>query len=281
MSRRRFLGLAGTTAAMLAVGGCGGSNATEGFEASRLFDSRALVPDGTPQRMVWAIQRNSSYLTVDAPDSVEIMARQGTTVVADAVVHVRRDGLIVPYYPIEVSLDSSDPIEFTFRANGGSWTSFAAAEGTGSEPLVRAGDMFPPVVTPTFASGAGVDPICTRTPEPCPFHEVSLDDALAAGRPTVLLLSTPAFCGNQIACGPALELLIDTAPTLGSDVAVIHAEIYSAPTGRDVGPVSPAMQASGAWFEPLLYAIRSDGQVARRIDFMWDRSELAEILSSF
>ena len=34
---------------------------------------------------------------------------------------------------------------------------------------------------------------------PCPFHEVSLADVLAAGRPSVVMISTPAYCQTRSA----------------------------------------------------------------------------------
>jgi len=282
MGRRQFLGLAGGAAGALVLAACGANSSTPEpeFVASRLFDGRALVPDGTPQRLVWAVQKNNSYVTDEAFEVVRVEATQNGQVLFDEDVTVRREGLIVPYYPVVMRFPSSDPVDFTFSASGGSWASVALASGTGEEALVGPGDRFPSVGTPTFDNALGVDPMCTRSPEPCPFHEVSLDVAMATGRRVVLLLSTPAFCGNQIACGPALEILIDTVSALDPDVAVIHAEIYTSPTGRELGPTSPALDASGAWFEPLLYTIDADARVTHRLDFMFDRTELAEVLVS-
>ncbi len=281
MDRRNFLRLAGGAAGAAALAACGGSNdPAEDFVASRLFDSRALQPDGTPQRMVWAAQRNGSYVAHELADVVRVTAVQNDTTLFDGDVTTRRDGLVVPYLPVEMSFPSSDPVEFTFEGGGQKWTSFAAATGTGSEPIIRPGQAFPSVATPTFDDAAGVDPICTRRPDPCPFHDVSLDSALADGQPVVLLLSTPAFCANLIACGPVLDILINAEASLPTDAAVIHAEIYEAPTGRDPGPVSPAMAATGAWFEPLLYMIDGDGIVTDRLDFMWDTSELTELFAT-
>ena len=42
----------------------------------------------------------------------------------------------------------------------------------------------------------GVDPICTREPEVCPFHDITLTEALAAGKPVVYYVGTPAFCST-------------------------------------------------------------------------------------
>ena len=62
--------------------------------------------------------------------------------------------------------------------------------------------------TPTFDDARGVDPICTRSPEPCPFHDRTLTDVVESGEPVALLISTPGFCQTAI-CGPVLELLME------------------------------------------------------------------------
>jgi len=50
------------------------------------------------------------------------------------------------------------------------------------------------VPTPTADNHRGVEPYCTRTPAPCSMHRISLDVALANGRPTVFNIGTPRFC---------------------------------------------------------------------------------------
>src|SRR5690606_18186607 len=76
--------------------------------------------------------------------------------------------------------------------------------------IVEVGEALPPIETPTTADARGVDPICTADP-PCPFHEVTVAEALAASQPVALLVSTPAFCQTDI-CGPVLDLLVAAAP---------------------------------------------------------------------
>jgi hypothetical protein len=48
--------------------------------------------------------------------------------------------------------------------------------------IPKVGEPLPPFDTPTVADGRGVDPICTREPA-CPLHELTVTEALAAGRP--------------------------------------------------------------------------------------------------
>ena len=59
------------------------------------------------------------------------------------------------------------------------------------------------LATPVATSAAGRKKICTREPA-CPLHAISLDDALAAGRPTVVTFATPLLCSSQM-CGPVVD----------------------------------------------------------------------------
>ena len=58
------------------------------------------------------------------------------------------------------------------------------------------GQPLPPLDTPTVAAPAGVDPICTREPEACPFHDITLTEALASGKQVAYYVGTPAFCSH-------------------------------------------------------------------------------------
>ena len=133
------------------------------------------------------------------------------------------------------------------------------------------------MVTPTFDNDAGVTDICTRT-DTCAFHELSLDEAIAAGRPTILLVSTPAFCGTVFMCGPVLEILIEEIARATPDAEVIHAEVYVDPQPDDLGALLPVVEATGVTYEPFLFLIDANGTVTGRLDHIWDRTELRELL---
>ena len=72
------------------------------------------------------------------------------------------------------------------------------------EPLAAAvGQPAPASVTPTNADSSLKE--ITSDPSPDPrFYQLSVDQALASGRPSVLAFATPAFCTTQ-ACGPMLD----------------------------------------------------------------------------
>lgn len=117
------------------------------------------------------------------------------------------------------------------------------------------------VPTPTSTDPQGMERVCTLDP-PCGMHEVSLDEALAAGRPVVLTFATPAYCMTAI-CGPSVEI-VDGVRASGDwgDTAWIHVEIFS-----DAGQtLSPPVEQWGLLSEPWLFAITADGTVRQRAD---------------
>jgi hypothetical protein len=117
------------------------------------------------------------------------------------------------------------------------------------------------VPTPTSTDPQGMGRVCTLDP-PCGMHDVSLDEALAAGRPVVLTFATPAYCMTAI-CGPSVEV-VDEVRASGDwgDTAWIHVEIFS-----DAGQtLSAPVEQWGLLSEPWLFAIDADGTVRQRAD---------------
>jgi hypothetical protein len=132
----------------------------------------------------------------------------------------------------------------------------------------------PPFDTPTTANPRGVDPICTRTPEPCPLHTLTLTDALALGRPVAYLVGTPAFCSTGT-CAPALNGLLAVRERIGDAITFVHADVY---TDKTASTVAPAVQALNMTFEPALFLVGADGTVVERLDAVFDEAEIDERL---
>jgi hypothetical protein len=126
------------------------------------------------------------------------------------------------------------------------------------------------VATPTTEDDMGLERLCTQDP-PCGMHDVSLDEALAADRPVMLMFATPAYCQTAV-CGPAVGTL-DEVRESGDwgDVAFIHVEIFS-----DAGEtVTDPVREWGLPTEPWVFAIDGDGRIADRADGPMIDSELA------
>jgi hypothetical protein len=115
------------------------------------------------------------------------------------------------------------------------------------------------LATPVATSAAGRRKICTRDPA-CPLHAISLDDALAAGRPTVVNFGTPLLCTSQI-CGPVVDEQMVVADKLGGRASFVHVEIY--PSRSTAKPVR-ALTDYGFSTEPWLLVVDRDGVIRAR-----------------
>ena len=204
-----------------------------------------------------------------------VNAETGATVANDLVAARHDAGLSIPYWPFRVNV--SDVGLYSLVVDGGPQDGAAVQVLDPSAvtiPLV--GSPLPAFDTPTFDDARGVDPICTRTPEPCPFHDVTLTDALASGRPVIYLIGTPAHCSTGT-CSPALDGLLELRDELSATYAIVHAEVYTDDTATQV---APAVTSYAMSYEPALFVTGRDGTIVERLDAVFDSVELREVLLS-
>lgn len=170
----------------------------------------------------------------------------------------------------------------------GSWSVSVSADGyETTEPtpfpvgedtaMPQVGDEGPAVATRTGADHDLAD--ITTDPEPDPdLYRLSLDEALADDRPTVVVFATPAFCTSQT-CGPMLDEvkeMTDDHPA----VDFMHVEIYQnldANSFEDLVPVE-AVEEWGLPSEPWVFVTDSEGVVTARFEGAMDPQELADAL---
>jgi hypothetical protein len=140
------------------------------------------------------------------------------------------------------------------------------AVGRGAVPVAAevpaaVGSKAKPLPTPVAKTAHGRKKICTREPA-CPLHDVSLDDALAAGRPTVVNFGTPLLCTSQI-CGPVVDEQMVVAEKLGDKASFVHVEIY--PSRSTAKPVR-ALTEYGFTTEPWLLVVDRRGVIQARYE---------------
>lgn len=283
VNRRSFLS---TSAALLFLTACGTSNELtpqglgvrfpDGFRAP----SVAVTGHG-PQRFPFVIVANDGLpMTTGAPEQIAIEVLFGGETLSVENVAVRGAGQFTPYYPL--TFTPEQPGVYSARTEFTDFdVEFVVVE-RGDTPLFQVGDALPPFQTPTMADPAGVNPVCSRSPEPCQFHELTLAEALSNGKPTAMLIATPAWCQTDV-CGSNLEWLIELAASR-SDINVIHAEVY-ADFDRDVStgqlpiPRAPMLEEWDIAFEPSLFIANADGTIIDARHFAFDRAEMDEALA--
>lgn len=288
LSRRAFL-IGGTSA--LALAACGGgdddgaaSDATSssststtagGLAIAKVFSPTQLV--GVPLRLPIALADADGALRDEVPASITVRwAPEGAGELSAPVVVARRaQGIPRPYFPLSVTFPTEGTWHIEVEADGAEAETSVNIVGVGQAPAVpRSGERLVPLLTPTTSDSRGVDPICTRDPM-CPFHEQTLESALATGKAIAFIISTPQFCQTAI-CGPVLDLLVDRRQPLEDTIAIVHAEVYTDSTARTT---TEAVNAYGLTYEPALWLASPDGTVVTRLDYTFDGTELDEALA--
>lgn len=186
---------------------------------------------------------------------------------------VRKEGLPLPYIAVRTPLDRVGIYTVRVDVGGKAEASFQVFDPSEvATPFI--GGTLPGFDTPTVADTRGVDPICTLDP-PCPFHSVTLNEALASDQPVVYMIGTPAHCSTG-ACAPGLQFLVKSADAHPDAVSIVHAEVY---TNNLAQTVAPAVQALKISYEPVVYFADAAGVIVDRLDAVWDATELNESLA--
>ncbi len=285
VSRRQFLATTGSIAAgVIVVSACGGSSsggggsmATGDYVIVTRFPNTNLVPGSV--RLPISLANAQGALLTDASLPVTLSSRivsddTGETIIDDITTTKHGINLPQPYWPVIATID--EPGFYRLFVEGGPEDGAAFQVFDPSEvsvPIV--GAPLPPYDTPTISNAGGLDPICTYSSGTCPFHTITLSEALSAGKPIAYLIGTPAYCKTGT-CTPALDTLITAQKTFGDDIIFVHAEVYSDRTATEV---APAVRAYYMDFEPALFIADSNGVLRHRLDAIFDQDEVQQVLS--
>jgi hypothetical protein len=143
-------------------------------------------------------------------------------------------------------------------------------------PTLKPGQKVPALDTPTAAEVSNDLSQLTSAQKPNPaFYELSLAEALADDKPTVLLFATPAFCQTRF-CGPAYELTDELQKRYRDAFDFVHVEVYTGlpnPAANN-WEVAPSMIAFGLTTEPWLYLINSGGTIVYRVEGVFTKAEV-------
>lgn len=137
-----------------------------------------------------------------------------------------------------------------------------------------------------LAGAEGVDPVAIDSrakggaPLPDPMlHSTTVAAALAAGKPVVVVVSTPVYCVSRF-CGPITERVAALAASHGDAVAFVHLEVWKDFEDKVVNPaaaewISPR-NGRGDAQEPWVFLVGADGTVRERFDNVVGDAALAE-----
>jgi len=289
-SRRRFL----TLSASVGLGGflaaCGGSSspsssgAIDGISGTlqvvKRFPTTGLVPGSI--RLPISLADTSGVLTTAGkaklPQTLTgkvIDTATGDVVIASVSADKHDTNMSTAYWPFIVDVKKTGVYLLILDIAPESEMSFQVEERENVlSPLV--GDALPPFDTPTVDDKRGVDPICTRPEGTCPFHAVTLTEALKSGKPVVYFIGTPAYCQTGT-CAPGLDALIALSKNVGDAAMFVHADVYADKTATNL---APAIEAYKLTYEPLLYITDAKGVLVNRLDAVFDVTEMSSALAA-
>ena len=94
-------------------------------------------------------------------------------------------------------------------------------------PTLKVGQKMPVLDTPTAGQVNDNLKLLTSSIRPNPaFYRTSLAQAVRSGKPTLLLLSTPAYCTSRM-CGPAYDTTGDLQKLYGDRINFVSVEVYT------------------------------------------------------
>jgi hypothetical protein len=100
---------------------------------------------------------------------------------------------------------------------------------------------------------------------PNDMHEVKIKDAIAAGRPLVVVFSTPAYC-TSLFCGPVNQEVEALYEVYKDRVDFVHIEIWRDRSKEILNPTAKEwlIRQDGSLIEPYVYVIDKTGVIYNR-----------------
>ncbi len=130
----------------------------------------------------------------------------------------------------------------------------------GAAPMI--GTPAPKSKNPILSDvGGDASKLCTNTP-PCDLHNLRIADAIAAGKPTVVLFATPGYCTSRT-CAPELGVVLQLRDRYPEQASFIHIEIYKDPQNR---VVADTVNEWGLQSEPWVFLVDRSGVISERYE---------------
>ena len=285
ITRRQFVtgtlatfGFGGSLSFLTSCGSSSSSAGSELFQVVQRFP-QVLVPGSVRIPISLANQAGLLGKTsgVDLPTQLRaqlLNSETGEVVIAELIAKKHDANIDPPYWPFRAEIAAAGI--YSLVVEGGSQDGAGVQimdPTTVSIPLI--GTPLPGFDTPTTSNSRGVNPLCTRNPEPCPLHDITLNEALKLGKPIAYLVGTPAHCQTGT-CSPALDAILEVRDKVGDAVTFIHAEIY---TDRTATTPAKAVTDYVMKYEPALFITDAKGVLTDRLDAIFDADEVRAVFA--
>lgn len=107
------------------------------------------------------------------------------------------------------------------------------------------------------------------------LHRTSIAGALAAHRPLVIVISTPAFCESRL-CGPVTDAVAAVAARYSEGMDFVHLEVFADGQSRRLNPAAAEwIRRNGADAnEPWVFVVNADGVITHRFDNVVNEAQI-------
>ncbi len=147
------------------------------------------------------------------------------------------------------------------------------------EPSV--GEPVPASVQKTLRDGIPLTDLDTSSEPQQALHEMTIAEAVQAGKVAVVAFATPAFCQTRF-CGPVVESVVVPAwKQFGDRINVLHVEPFDVPAARK-GALKPEPVTAewGLQTEPWVFVLDRNGRVAAKFEGVVSLKELTDAIDA-
>lgn len=144
------------------------------------------------------------------------------------------------------------------------------------------GSPAPASVTPTASEVDDLVKITTDKPPDPDLYQLSIDEALKAGKPLVVVFASPAFCVSAT-CGPQVKIISQIKDRYKGQANFIHVEVFKDPHLIEGGRpgedrVVPAVKEWGLPTEPWTFVMDREGEVHAKFEQFTTEEEIEQAL---
>ncbi|MBM3944638.1 MAG: thioredoxin family protein [SAR202 cluster bacterium] len=145
------------------------------------------------------------------------------------------------------------------------------------------GTQAPASENKTAADVGGLEEL-TTDPNPDPaLYEMTIAEALQAGRPLLVVFATPAYC-QTATCGPQVDVVKHVKERHGDEMNFIHIEVYDNPLeiqgDLSRARVSPILTEWNLPSEPWTFVMDADGTIRAKFEGFATEAEIEEALQN-
>lgn len=203
--------------------------------------------------------------------------------------HLAESTTVTGVYQTEVGFDRAGlwGVGVVVDLGDGPQTATATFEVAEEHAIVDVGDDAPRVQNDLVGGDADPAAIDSRAgvgdggevPDP-QLHDLTVADAVAAGRPTVVVIATPVYCVSRF-CGPIVETIEQMHDEYADVADFIHIEVWKSFDDNELNEAAATwIQTEQGGAEPWVFLIGADGKIAARWDNVLDEAELREMLDT-